>query len=76
MIVGEVCFGTETSNIGIISAPDFDVDGYYDYNIKCTWAIQVASNTTIMYQLHNLSIETTPGGCDADYLRLYVSLNT
>ena len=66
-----ICGGTIVNSSGYISAPDFDADGYYDFNLNCYWLIKVATNSTIVHQLMNLEIEETATGCDADYL--YVS---
>ena len=66
------CGGTLKSSSGYITSPDFDDDGYYDFNVFCFWHIQVNPNASILYQFEYIQIEVTTGGCLTDYLRVSV----
>ena len=55
---------------GFISPPDYDEDGYYDFNVLCHWHIQVNDNASIIYQFLYIDIEETVMGCDTDYLQV------
>ena len=60
-----------TDSSGLITAPDFDADGYYDFNLACDWFIKVASNSVIAYQVVNMEIgAATATSCERDVLRV------
>ena len=63
-----------TDRSGLITAPDFDADGYYDFNVACDWLIKVASNSAIAYQVVNMEIgAAATAGCKGDMLRVSTS---
>ena len=40
-----------TGSSGWISSPDEDNDGWYDYNCKCNWTIEVDPSKHILFQI-------------------------
>ena len=42
---------------GYISSPDQDRDGFYDYNLKCIWTVQVAENYVIGFHVFHVDIQ-------------------
>ena len=60
-----------TGRSGLITAPDYDADGYYDFSVACDWLITVASNSVIAYQVVNIEIGVaTATSCERDVLRV------
>ena len=69
----DTCGGMITDRSGLITAPDYDADGYYDFNVACDWFIKVANNSVIAYQVVNIEIgavTTTVSSCERDELRV------
>ena len=67
----ETCGGMITDKSGLITAPDYDADGYYDFSLACFWLIKVASNSVIAYQVVNMEIgEANATSCERDVLRV------
>ena len=67
----ETCGGMITGRSGLITAPDYDADGYYDFSVACDWLIKVASNSVIAYQVVNMEIgAATATSCERDVLRV------
>ena len=70
----KTCGGMMTDRSGLITAPDFDADGYYDFNVACEWLIKVAGNSAIAYQVVNMEIgAAATAGCKGDVLRVSTS---
>ena len=62
------CGGSLKDNTGYITAPDFDMDGYYDFNLFCMWFIQVEQGKVILYQFDFIFVENDVTGCRTDYI--------
>ena len=45
------CGGISNDTYGWISAPDRDGDGFYDYNLRCQWIVEVQASKQIKYQV-------------------------
>ena len=50
------CGGIVTKPSGWITSPDLDQDGFYDFNLNCSWIIEVAEYKLIAFQLLYLEI--------------------
>ena len=65
----ETCGGMITDRSGLITAPDNDEDGFYDFNVECVWLIKVASDSVIVYQILDVEIgEASTDSCEGDVL--------
>ena len=45
------CGGHVNGSSGWIASPDEDNDGWYDYNAKCHWTIEVDPSKDILFQI-------------------------
>ena len=70
-----------TGSSGWISSPDEDNDGWYDYNCKCHWTIEVDPSKYILFQIlyvwtdpyqkqDGTTVETYNDGSDQDYYNI------
>ena len=59
-----------TDRISLIKSPDYDADGYYDFNLACTWVIKAARDSAIAYQVIKMEIGEKTTVCEGDLLRV------
>ena len=67
------CGETLTQSSGWITSPDLDGDGFYDFNLRCSWIIKVDEHKAISFWLLYIELRPAPN-CVADIL--YVSRNS
>ena len=56
---------------GWITPPDYDEDGFYDFNLNCLYAVQGMDNEVIEFQVMYIDLEFS-NGCQYDYLRVSI----
>ena len=59
-----------TEPSGVITAPDWDKDGYYEPNVNCSWTVKVGVNYIIRFQVEFVAIEYNYDCVAADYLEV------
>ena len=69
----EGCGEVLTDISGWITSPDLDKDGRYDFNLNCTWIIEVDERHFIEFRLLNLNIMTSED-CSGDRLSVSIVL--
>ena len=54
---------------GHISPMDCDLNGLYDYNLRCTWTVAGDFYLIVKLHIHQLDIQVSPN-CTLDYLEV------
>ena len=62
--------GTLRDNVGFITAPDLDADGYYDFNLDCIWLIQVEPGKVILYEFEYILLAKSTTRDTFDYINV------
>ena len=58
---------------GLIVSPDIDSDGKYDFNVNCSWTVQVKRNNSIIeFQVMFIEIARSKG-CKDDKLEVFLT---
>ena len=60
---------------GVISTPDVDKDGLYDYNMQIKWFIVLEENEVLLTTFHYIYIEDSVD-CSADFLWVTITFVT
>ena len=63
------CGSEINSEVGWISFPDRDGDGFYDNNMMCTWRLGVNKSEILELYIAIIGIE-----CGYDYLEVWVDI--
>ena len=58
---------------GWITSPDLDGDGLYDFNVNCSWIIEIDENKVIAFWLLYMDIMPSEGDFE-DHLLVSVEL--
>ena len=66
----ETCGGLINRTTGWITAPDFDSDRYYDYNIDCVWVIEVRRQNVLVMHFLYFDVEYNIECSDGDVLKV------
>ena len=56
-----------TQRSGWITSPDLDEDGFYDFNLRCSWSIEVDEDKAISFRILYIDLWPAPD-CVADNL--------
>ena len=58
---------------GWIASPDLDGDGLYDFNLNCSWTIEVDETNVIAFRILYMDISPSED-CHLDYLLVSIVL--
>ena len=67
----QYCAFVLQNHSGVITSPDLDLDGAYDFNLHCTWSITVDPKNQIQYQIPYLYIRASIKMVDSYILECY-----